>query len=168
MQTPSIARRPAPLERLVDAGLSLSLLFLALLSALIVLQVVCRNFFDLGLPWADELARFCGIALTYLAAPWLLLKGKHISVDMLLTALGPARRRFVEILNEGLILAFCGLTLWGFYRFLSRAAKFSTPSLEMPNLFWYLPALVGIAGLAVVSVARLAALVRPQVEDAGQ
>jgi len=168
MESPSPQARPGPLGRLADAGLGLSLVFLALLSALIVLQVVCRNFFDLGLPWADELARYSAIAMTYLAAPSLLLQGKHISVDLLLSLLGSGRRRIVEALNECLIIAFCALTLWGFYKFLLRAAKFSTPSLGMPNLYWYLPALAGIAGLALVALVRLAALARPAGREDGR
>jgi TRAP-type C4-dicarboxylate transport system permease small subunit len=147
------------LERLAIACLMLSMAFLALMSALVVLQVICRNGFDLGLPWADELARFCGVSLVYLAVPLLGLRGDLIAVDMLVKALGGRMRQALCVLNELAVLGFCAVTLYGFQAFLARAAKFSTAAMSMPNWIFYAPALVGVALLAVVSILRLVILV---------
>ena len=43
----------------------LAILMLALMTVLVVGQVILRNLFDLGLPWADELARISNIALVF-------------------------------------------------------------------------------------------------------
>lgn len=129
---------------------------LGLLSALVVAQVVCRNVFDLGLPWADELARFAGIALVFFSLPRLLIDGGHIAVDILPNALGPAKRAMLSRINGILLLLFCGGMLFGLYKFLQRAGKFSTPAMDMPNWIYYLPAVLSIALFALVALYRLA------------
>ena len=52
----------AILARLSLVGIWLGMALLALMAGLVVLQVGARNFADLGLPWADELARMAGVA----------------------------------------------------------------------------------------------------------
>ncbi|MGA7975529.1 MAG: TRAP transporter small permease [Pseudolabrys sp.] len=131
------------------------LLALGALTALVVAQVVCRDFFDLGLPWADELARFCGIALVFLSIPRLLLNGGHVAVDILPNALGPGKRAVLGRINNLLILLFCAVVLYGMYEFLLRAGKFATPAMGIPNWLYYLPAVLGLVLFAVVALQRV-------------
>lgn len=159
----------APLDRRLLAGaarfcLGLAVLLLLVIVAAVVAQVVARNLFDLGLPWADELARFAGIALVYLAVPHLLLQGQHIAVELLAGLLRGWPARLRAALSELAVLAFCGLTLFGFARFLARAARFATPVMGLPNLLFYLPALIGIALLALVALHRLVRSLRAPAE----
>lgn len=65
------------------AGLWFSVLLLVAMAVLVAGQVLMRNVFALGLPWADELARWFGIALVYLTIPHLLDRGSHIAVELL-------------------------------------------------------------------------------------
>lgn len=143
------------LSRATSALLHAGLIALGLMTALVVGQVICRNAFDLGLPWADELARFCGVALVFLAAPYLLFKGAHIAVDLVPNLLPEGPRAVLARINGILMLLFCGIMLYGLYKFLLRAGKFSTPALEIPNWVYYLPAVLGIALFALVALYRL-------------
>lgn len=127
---------------------------LALLTGLVLSQVICRNYFNLGLPWADELARFSGIALVFFAVPKLLMENKHIRMDILLNSLPPSAQAVMGRLCYLLIFVYCAASLFGFYKYLWRAGKFSTPALGMPNLFFYLPALLGMVALAAVAFYR--------------
>lgn len=140
------------LERICSMLSRIAELLLGLMSLLILGQVVCRNAFDLGLPWADELARFTCIALVFLAIPTLLLRNRHIAVDIVYNMLGSRYKTGLRRLNCLLTLFFCTIVLYSFYKFLIRAGKFSTPSLEMSNWVFYSPALIGIAMLAVVAL----------------
>ncbi|MEO3385289.1 TRAP transporter small permease [Mesorhizobium sp. CAU 1741] len=139
-----------------------SMLLLALMCALIVGQVVGRNLFDTGMPWADELARFCGVAIVFLCVPLLALRGQHVAVDMVPMLLPDPARRWVGLFAEILILAFAAIALWGLYAFLGRAWKFASPSLGIPNWVFYSPAIVGFFLLAVISAVRVVGLVRNQ------
>jgi TRAP-type C4-dicarboxylate transport system permease small subunit len=147
-----------------------AILLLALMSVLVITQVIGRNAFDLGMPWADELARFCGISLVFLAAPLLALRGQHIAVDIVPLMLPPRARRAVAAVAELSILIFCAFTLYGFYAFLSRAGKFATPAIGIPNWLFYAPALTGFVLLALVTIPRLAAVMvaSPQGEEQGK
>ena len=142
------------------AGVTRTMLHAALamllaLTGLVLAQVVCRDFFDLGLPWADELARFCGMALVFLAMPRLLLDNKHIAMDLVPNMLPRTGARVLAVIGRLLALAFCGIALWAIYKFLGRAWRFSTPALGIPNIVFYLPAILGFALFAVVTIYRL-------------
>ncbi|WP_299813361.1 TRAP transporter small permease [uncultured Roseibium sp.] len=137
---------------------TVSVFLLALMAILIVAQVAGRNMLDLGMPWADELARFCGVSLVFLGVPVLALQGRHVAVDIVPTSLPERLGRYLNCLSEFAVLAFAVITLIGFQSFLSRAWKFSTPSLGLPNWVFYAPALIGFALLLMISAVRLAEL----------
>lgn len=133
----------------------IAMLALMLMTALIVLQVAGRNLLDTGWPWAEELARYAGLALVYMAVPLLLLRNKHILVDIVSSRITGLPGKLLHIANELLILLFCVLFLWGGWAFIQKAGKFTTPALGLPNTLYYLPALLGMLLLALVSLARL-------------
>ena len=146
------------LAALARLGLTVSVLLLLAITILVSGQVLAKNLFALGLPWADELARFCGIAMVYLTVPYLLDRGQHIAVELIHDRLRGSARTVVLAFVELSVVAFGAMTLYGFYGYLERAAKFTTPAMGMPNLFFYMPALVGMALLTLVALARTAAL----------
>ncbi|WP_394893144.1 TRAP transporter small permease [Mesorhizobium sp. AaZ16] len=148
------------LETVALACRTAAILFLALMSVLVVAQVIGRNIFDLGMPWADELARMSGIALVFLCVPLLALRGQHVAVDMMPMLLPPRARRAFLFAAEVMVLAFCALTLYGLQAFLLRAGKFATPSMGISNWFVYTPAVIGFALLAAATLLRLATLLR--------
>lgn len=129
---------------------------LAAMACLVVTQVFARDVLHLGLPGADELARYSGLAIIYLTAPLLLLQNKHVLVDLLINLFPPRLRAAIDLLNEFFIVAFCALFLWGGWLFLKRAGRFSTPALGMPNLIFYTPVMLGMALLSFVAIVRLA------------
>lgn len=59
--------------------------------------------------------------------------------------------RVVDLLT----VVFCALFLVAGWFFLQRAGRFSTLALSLPNLLFHLPAIVGVALLALVAVHRL-------------
>lgn len=150
----------AALSALARGGLWLSVLLLIAIAMLVAGQVVMRNVFSIGLHWADELARWFGIALVYLTIPYLLDQGKHIAVELLPNKLKGRWRTAVLALSELAVAIFAGLSLLAFYAFLERAARFRTPALELPNLIFYMPAVIGMALLGVIAITRALTLLR--------
>ncbi|MBP0439491.1 TRAP transporter small permease [Tianweitania sediminis] len=141
-------------------------LLLALMCVLIMGQVVGRNVFNSGMPWADELARFCGVAIVFLCVPLLALRGQHIAVDMVPMMLPVRFRRWQAAVVELLVLAFAGLLLWSLYAFLGRAWKFATPTLGIPNWVFYSPVVVAMLLLLVISGVRFASVVSGRATEA--
>ncbi|MDF0601259.1 TRAP transporter small permease subunit [Psychromarinibacter sp. C21-152] len=159
-ETGVIATLRGALGAVARAGLWISVLLLVAISALVAGQVVARNVFSLGLPWADELARWFGIALVYLTIPHLLDRGSHIAVEFLPDRLAGKARAAVLAVSDLSVAAFAGISLVAFAGFLDRAARFKTPALGIPNMIFYIPALLGIVLLGLVAILRLAELVR--------
>ncbi len=133
----------------------LAIVMLLSMTALIIAQVGGRNLLNQGWPWAEELARYAGLGLVYMSAPLLLLRDKHIQVDIVSARIRGLAGRWLQLVSEALVLAFCCLFLWGGWAFLKKAGQFSTPALGIPNTVYYMPALLGMLLLALVSVQRL-------------
>lgn len=148
------------LARLARFGVVLGMVLLALIATLVVLQVIARNGFDAGLPWADELARFSGIALVFFVVPCLAGRQVMVTVSMLPDMLGAAARRWLVMIADLATLAFAGLLLWSFAEFLPRAGKFLTPAMRIPNWVYYSMALAGCVLLGVIAALRVADALR--------
>jgi len=143
------------LTRICTAAETLAVLLLVAVTGLITAQVVAREVFVDGAPWADELARWCGLGLIFLAIASLLLRGEHIRVDLILK-LAPARvAAHIEVLNALLTVAFCMLYLVSGWFFLQRAGKFASPALAIPNLLFYAPAALGMLLTLLAAIDRL-------------
>lgn len=107
------AERPGALRRALDlfyvgcgvlAGVSL-----VLIAALVLLQITVR-LLGLVLTWTDEFAGYVMAASSFLALAYTLNSGGHIRVTMLLDALTPAGKRWLD--------AFCllmGVALTGYF-----------------------------------------------------
>ena len=160
VETSRLASGRAALSILARSGLWLSVLLLIAIAMLVVGQVVMRNIFSIGLHWADELARWFGIALVYLTIPYLLDQSTHIAVELLPNRLKGRWRTAARAFSELAVATFAGLSLFAFYGFLERAARFRTPALELPNLIFYMPAIIGIALLGVIAIMRASTLLR--------
>lgn len=143
------------LETACRVGEAVAMVMLSLVTGLILLMIVGRELLQSGLPWADELARLGGLGLIFLTAPLLLARDAHVKVDFFVNRLPDGARRATLRLVDLLTVVFCALFLAAGWLFLQRAGRFSTPALSLPNLLFYLPAIVGTALLALVAVHRL-------------
>lgn len=123
-------------------------------TGLIMVQIVAREIFVSGVSWADELARYAGLAVIFFGVPALLARDEHVKVDMFLNMMPERTRRFFVIANDLLMVLFCGLFVYAGWLFLQRAARFSTPALGMPNLIWYTPAIAGMLLMLLVAIER--------------
>ncbi len=165
MKTGPMNMARVTLGALTAAGVWLAVGLLALMAVLVVSQVVARNLYDLGLPWADELARFCGIGLVFVTVPSLAARRLLVSVTMVPDMLGAGAQKVSAFVSDISTLACAGLFLWGFAEFLPKAGKFLTPAMQMPNTFYYSLALAGTVLLALVMAFRMAEWATGQAHD---
>jgi TRAP-type C4-dicarboxylate transport system permease small subunit len=96
------------------AGLALAgcaVLFLMML--VICVDVLLRNVRlipgMLGVPWANEVTEYALYLITMLTAPWLLRRGQHIRVDVLLRAIPRRLAWYCEWAVDLIALACCVL-----------------------------------------------------------
>ncbi|HEY6132625.1 MAG TPA: TRAP transporter small permease [Rubrivivax sp.] len=124
----------------------------------IMVEVFARGLFNVGLPGAGEVAKFAGLALIFLTVPLLLAHDAHVKVDMFSARARGLPKRVLDVCNELSTLAFCVLFLVGCWWFMQRAARFSTPALEIPNIVYYLPAIAGMVLTTLVAADRVLGL----------
>jgi len=74
-------------------------------------QVVNRYIFSKGFPWAEEMALYCMIWLIFLGATLCVRRDRHTRIDFLLLLLPYKIRKYVEVFNYLVCIAFlCCLT----------------------------------------------------------
>ncbi len=96
---------------------------LLVLAVLIVSFEICmRYFFQQPQVWTVEVCEFILFILAFLGAPWLLKKGGHASVDIVVERMGPGLKRYaslfasaVGILVSLVLVWFSLMTSWQCY-----------------------------------------------------
>ncbi|WP_316976885.1 TRAP transporter small permease [Shumkonia mesophila] len=130
--------------RACDALEWVAIRLLLILTLLLVIQVGARNFFSLGLTWADELSRYCGLGIVFLTAPVLVRRNMQVRVTLFVEMMPPVMQAIAELLASIAVNLFCLAFMISAYMFMSHAWSFVTPAIGMPNIVFYLPALLGI------------------------
>jgi len=99
------------------AGLALAgcaILFAMML--IIVADVALRNVAVPGLPrglaWSNEISELMLYLITMCVAPWLLRRGQHIRVDIVLRAIPPRVAWGLEWIGDSIGLACCVVIAW--------------------------------------------------------
>ena len=139
--------------------------FLALIAALILLAMVMlvtadillRNFGRGGFVWATEVSEYALYLMTLLVAPWLLRRGQHIRVDLVLGLLPTRVAWLIEAASDVVGFAVC-LTMLR-YGWLMTYESWRLGSITIKNLIfpeWWLlaPLPLAFALLAVEFVFR--------------
>lgn len=86
---------------------------LAAMCLMVFGNVILRHFFNSGINIAEELSRFMFIWLTFLGAIVAMRESGHLGVDILVRHLSGKPRFIAVLLGQVLVLACCGVLLWG-------------------------------------------------------
>ncbi len=127
----------------------------------IPVNVVLRNGFGMAIYGLLELIEYGLLAATFLAAPWVLAKNAHVSVDLVVSTLGPGWRRLFEALANLIGAAISAVFLW--YAFEAAARSMARGSLVRASFVfpeWWLLSIAPVA-MALILVEFLRRLLRP-------
>jgi TRAP-type C4-dicarboxylate transport system permease small subunit len=119
------------------AGLALlSCLLLFLMMLIICGDVLLRNVKIVpglvGLEWANQVSESLLFLMTMLAAPWILRRGQHIRVDIMLRALPKKTAWYCEWLADIVVLACCAYMTA--YSWKALVSSYSSGSLAIKTL----------------------------------
>lgn len=165
----SLERVSAAFGRLLAALAALGCVLLAAMLAIIVTDVALRNTAVPGLPrglaWSNEVSEGLLYLITLSVAPWLLRRGQHIRVDIVLRAIPPRLAWALEWLGDALGLACCIVLAW--YATLAawasyRAGAVNIKTLVTPEWWWLSPLPAVFVLLAIEMVFRMARLARAE------
>lgn len=74
---------------------------------LVTADILLRNLTRAGFPWANEVSEYALFFITVLTAPWLLRRGQHVRLDLLLTAVAPRVAWLMEAVADLVGFAVC-------------------------------------------------------------
>ena len=151
--------------RLLNALAIVAALTLLAMVVLVSADIALRNLTRTGFPFANEVSEYALYAITVLTAPWLLRRGQHVRIDLVLT-LVPARAAWLmEAVADILGFAVCLVMMrYGIKIAVESAAlgSITIKNLVFPEwwLLWPLP--VCFALLAIEFVFRFDRLMRSE------
>lgn len=136
---------------------------ICLVAACLVISemVFIRYVLEASTIWQTEFVLYSVVASTLLGSPYVLLKGGHVSVDILEVLLGPRVRRVQRLFAACLGLAFCAMLAWSGTRYFYEAwhEGWVTESVWAPRLWvLLLPLPVGIGTLVLQYLVEIAGL----------
>jgi TRAP-type transport system small permease protein len=147
---------------LLHAGAVAAALLLGGLALLVTTDVVARNLGWGTLPWILEVSEYCLPLATFLVAPWLLARGEHVRVDVLLTILPRRVTPALELAADAAgFLVSAVFVVYGIRAITSSVQQGSLvmKSIVFPEWWLFAPVPVSFAFLAVEFLRRL--LARP-------
>ena len=103
---------------------ALLIVLFAGLSTLAFAQIVLRNVFSIGLPWADGIIRLAVLWLAVIAAIAASRDGKHIAINLAERLLPYRLRRPVEALTDLFTASVAALLAWHSWSFVRDSRAF--------------------------------------------
>ena len=100
-----MTRLAAMFGRLFDALAMAAALILLAMVVLVTADIVLRNTTGGGFAWANEVSEYALYVMTLLTAPWLLRRGQHVRLDIVLTLVPPRVAWLMEAAGD--LLGFC-------------------------------------------------------------
>ena len=123
----------------------LSALILAIVTILVISQVVFRYVIDQPLAWSEELARYLIIWLTFLGASIGIRKYGHIRVEILSRILPQTWRRILQLLIDVMIITFLAIMVWQGVYTSQTFMVFKSSAMSLPQGYVFLSVPVGAA-----------------------
>ena len=158
-----MTRLSAAFGRVFDALAVVAALILFAMVAIVTADVASRNGIGAGITWANEISEYALYVMTLLTAPWLLRRGQHVRLDIVLTFV-PARVAWLmEAAGDG--LGFAVSVVLVRYGFAMTVDSWRLGAITIKNLVfpeWWLLALLPatFALLAVEFVFRFDRLLK--------
>ncbi len=101
------------------------------------------------LPWMTEVVEYFLLSITCLTGAWVLKHSAHVSVDLLIASLSPARRRVADLTANMLGTIICGIVFY--YAMIAFKDSFQSGATEYAELpikewwyFWLVPFSTGL------------------------
>ncbi len=95
-----MTRASVAFGRLLDALAIMAALILLAMVVVVAADIVLRNLVGAGFAWANEVSEYALYLMTLLTAPWLLRRGQHVRLDIILTLVPPRVAWLMEAIGD--------------------------------------------------------------------
>jgi TRAP-type C4-dicarboxylate transport system permease small subunit len=124
-------------------------LMMAVMFVLVFTNVVTRYGLGFSIAWAEEVASFLMIWVTFLGAGLALREGRHVAIEVLQDRLPERARRGLRLVLALVILAFLALLTWLGVQFVLFGWRSVTFVTQVPRGIPYLAVPIGCAMFAL-------------------
>jgi TRAP-type C4-dicarboxylate transport system permease small subunit len=126
----------------------LVLLMLAAMTVVVLTNVALRYLTNHSLTWAEEVARYLMIWMTFLGAGLVLRSGGHVAITNLHDLVPDRARRALRVIVAILLLCFFAGMAWFGHEYMSRMGRQLTPATRIP--FYYIYAAMPVGFLLLI------------------
>ena len=133
---------------------------LTIMVGLVFGNVVARYVFNSAITWAEEVARFLFVWLTFVGASFGLMKGLHLGMDMVVARFSPRTRSLIEVVNGFIILAFLGVWVVGGVHLIQANLDYMSPATGFSMGLVYLIGPLAAVLMGIEALSRLAASIK--------
>lgn len=149
--------------RILDSLAVAAALLLLAMVIIVTGDILLRNLIVKGFVWANEVSEYALYLITLLTAPWLLRRGQHVRLDLILTAVPRRAAWLMEAAGD--ILGFIVCLVMIRYAWLMTFEAFRNGSITIKNLifpeWWMLaPLPISFVLLAIEFVFRFQRLMQ--------
>lgn len=125
------------------------ILLLGAMSVIVFTNVSLRYLTNFSIPWAEEVARYMMVWMTFIGAGLTLRYGGHVAIGNVMEALSPTAQRILRAVIVLCLFAFFAIMIWVGYNYAMRMRFQLTPATRIPFAYVYAAIPVGFALLAV-------------------
>lgn len=133
--------------------------FTGILTSLMVLfvflNVVLRTFFNSGLTWSEELARYLFVYVTYIGAISAMRANGHLGVDTLISRVKPRVQMAMYLISQTMIAALMCILVQGAYKMVIQNTQSRTAALGIPYSVLYFAGIITGISIAILAVANI-------------
>jgi len=129
--------------------------FLIVTTVLVMLNVILRYFFNMGLFWTEEVATSCFVWSVFLGAAAGYKIKMHVGVDMLVNMCRPTTKKIITIIVDCILLLINGYITYIAVIYLSLSYKKPTPVLNISTGYISSSILVSFALMTVYAIVFL-------------
>ncbi|WP_238364528.1 TRAP transporter small permease [Mesobacterium pallidum] len=135
-------------------------LILIAMVGLSVWNVVARYVFNAALLWADEVAVYAMIVITWFGAIVAAWRRADIAMSLVVDMLGPPWRRALAVIQSLVTAGACGWVTWLSYGYVLRVFKFGMTSDAAHIPMWIVHGSItlSLASIALIALWRVAGL----------
>lgn len=145
----------------VEANKWALILLLAAMSCIVFANVALRYTTNFSIYWAEEVARYMMIWMTFLGAGLTLRYGGHVAITNLMDLMPRKGQQILRTLIVIALFAFFAVMIWVGYNYAMRMRFQMTPATRIPFAYIYAAIPVGFSLLAI----HLLLVVRSYIRD---
>lgn len=133
-------------EELIAAG------FLIITTALVVLNIICRYFFNIGMVWSEEVATGCFVWSVFIGSIAAFKRRGHVGVDIVVNLLPAVARRAVATLMDVILVILNAYMSYLSVVFISKSYTKLTPVMGISSAYITAAVVIAFFAMTIYSV----------------